>query len=66
VPQCSTISDEEDEQAATKCEVHGEGLAVGAPGVEIFYALGKAAESGQGGGAVDLVTVLVKTNLVST
>lgn len=46
VPQCSAVSDEEDEQAAEKREVHGEGLAVGAPGVEVFCALGEAAEFG--------------------
>lgn len=62
MPQRSTVSDEEDEQAATESEVHGNGLAVGAPGVEIVYTLGKAAESFKEGIAFDLVTVTVDTN----
>jgi hypothetical protein len=66
VPQCSTIGDNEDEQAAKKREIHGERLPVGAPGVKIFCTLGKAAESCQGGGAVDFITVFVETSLIST
>lgn len=67
MPQGSAIGDEEDEQAATECEVHVNGLAVGAPGVEIVYTgLWKAAESFEEGIAVHLVTVAVETNRMST
>jgi hypothetical protein len=62
MPQCSAVSDEEDEQAAAESEVHGNGLAVGAPGVEIVYTMVKAAELFKGGIAVDLVTVTADTN----
>lgn len=65
MPQCCTIGDDEDEQAAQKRKVHGERLAMGAPRVKVFCTLRKATKSCQGGRAVDLVTVFVETRLMS-